>query len=291
MDDRTFFDSAAGVDVPVQERRVGYLFQNYALFPNMTVAENIACGVRKGHAPGECKKIVAAMIDRMRLSGLERQKPRQLSGGQQQRVALGRILVNEPDILLLDEPFSALDSYVKEQVMAELSDVLERFHKDVIIVTHNRDEAYRLCDTIAILDQGQLDVIGPAKDIFANPRTRTAAMLTGCKNIVAAQKSGPGQIYIPDWGVRFHTGGEVGDKLLAVAIREHSFAGTVADNRQAITITAAIEQPFEWLIQFRYGTQSPAAAPIWWRFAKADRPAVMPDALGVSPDDILLLYG
>jgi molybdate transport system ATP-binding protein len=290
VDGRTFFDSEKQINIPVQQRRVGYLFQNYALFPNMTVAENIACGVRNGPDRRERQQCVAAMIERMRLTGLEGQKPSQLSGGQQQRVALGRILVNEPDILLLDEPFSALDSYIKEQVMTELSEILAAFGKDVIIVTHSRDEAYQLCQTIAILDKGELDAIGPTREMFADPGTRAAAILTGCKNVVAAYKAGPGQVYIPDWGVTLHTGCEVRDDLTAIGIRGHDFHGHGTDNVHAITIVEEIEQPFEWIIKFRYTTQAPDTMPIWWRFAKPDRPLTLPDKLGVAPRDILLLY-
>ena len=154
---RTFFDSERQVNVPVPQRRVGYLFQHYALFPNMTVEENIRCGVRTASPKGEARQQVRDMMERLRLTGLERQKPAELSGGQQQRVALARILVNEPDILLLDEPFSALDSYLKEKVMTELKDLLQQFPKDVVLVTHSRDEAYQLCQSIAVLDGGGPD--------------------------------------------------------------------------------------------------------------------------------------
>ena len=190
LDGRVFFDSSQHINMAVQKRRVGYLFQHYALFPNMTVAENIACGIRQSVSEQERKEKMYTMMERMRLTGLEKQKPSQLSGGQQQRVALARILVNEPDILLLDEPFSALDSYLKEQVMTELKELLRQFQKDSIIVTHSRDEAYQLCDSIAVLHNGQLEVIGKTADVFAQPQTRAAAVLTGCKNIAAAKKLG-----------------------------------------------------------------------------------------------------
>ena len=176
---RTFFDSERQVNVPVPQRRVGYLFQHYALFPNMTVEENIRCGVRTASPKGEARQQVRDMMERLRLTGLERQKPAELSGGQQQRVALARILVNEPDILLLDEPFSALDSYLKEKVMTELKDLLQQFPKDVVLVTHSRDEAYQLCQAIAVLDDGCVSACAPTKELFADPKSRVAAVLTG----------------------------------------------------------------------------------------------------------------
>lgn len=127
---RTLFDRKQGIDVPVAQRRVGYLFQHYALFPNMTVEENIRCGVRQASTKDVARQQVRSMMERMGLTGLEKQKPAELSGGQQQRVALARILVNEPDILLLDEPFSALDSFLKEKVITELKSLLAEFPKE-----------------------------------------------------------------------------------------------------------------------------------------------------------------
>lgn len=218
VDGKVLFDSEKKIDVPVQERRVGYLFQDYALFPNMTVEENIFHSIRENCNKAEKGKIVGSMVKRLRLTGLERQKPGQLSGGQQQRVALARILVNEPDVLLLDEPFSALDSYLKEKVMIEISETLARFRKDVVLVTHSRDEAYQLCDSLAILSAGRLEVFGRTKDVFAAPRTKAAAALTGCKNIIAAAKAGDHEVNVPGWGVTFRTEEAVGDDLCAVGV-------------------------------------------------------------------------
>ena len=116
LNGRVLFDSEAKIDLPPQKRKVGYLFQNYALFDNMTVEQNIACGISSEKNRAERKKQVAAMIERMQLTGLEKNKPHQLSGGQQQRVALARILIGKPEIILLDEPFSALDSYLPEGI-------------------------------------------------------------------------------------------------------------------------------------------------------------------------------
>ena len=287
---RIFFDRKRGIDVPVARRRVGYLFQHYALFPNMTVEENIRCGVRSS-TRDLARKQVKSMMERMRLTGLEGQKPAELSGGQQQRVALARILVNEPDILLLDEPFSALDSYLKEKVITELKALLAEYPKDVILVTHSRDEAYQLCHSIAVLDGGRVSAVGPTKELFANPRSRAAAVLTGCKNIVSARKCGAESVFIPDWQVTLQTEGRpVGDDLCAIGIRAHAFHGGEGANSLPIVITEEIEQPFEWIVKFRYPRQSLATPDIWWRFAKPDRPDILPDRLTLRGDDILLLY-
>ena len=287
---RSLFDSEKNINLKTQERRVGYLFQNYALFPNMTVEQNIACGVHTLRDKAKRVKAVGEMIERMQLAGLERSKPAQISGGQQQRVALARILVNEPDILLLDEPFSALDSYLTEQLMTELNTLLAQFPKDVIVVTHSRDEAYQLCDRIAILVKGRLDVIGETKQLFHDPETCAGAELTGCKNIVGARKVGDTKVFVPDWGVTFDVGRSIRDGLCAIGIRAHCFHGNVTDNMVPMTIVEEIEQPFEWVIKFRYENQDPQTQTIWWRFAKPMKPTVMPSTLGVAGKDILLLY-
>lgn len=286
---RTLFSSQNHINVPVQDRRVGYLFQHYALFPDMTVAENIACGVRKKVSKRERQGIVNAMIDRLRLTGLARQKPNQLSGGQQQRVALARILVNDPDILLLDEPFSALDSYLKDQVMGELTTLIEDFQKDVIVVTHSRDEAYQLCDTIAVLDQGRLEVMGPTKEIFAQPQTKAAAVLMGCRNISVAEKRGPHEVYAKDWGIILQTESVVADTIQAVGIRDHALQCREPANRQPITVVECMEQPFAWLVQFRFTSQQTGTPALWQWISKSEYHGV-PDAVGINPKDILLLY-
>lgn len=285
---RVFFDGVKGVNLPVQERRVGYLFQHYALFPNMTAAENIACGVRRHVGRGERRAIIAAVMERLGLTGLEHHKPSQLSGGQQQRVALARILVNEPDILLLDEPFSALDAGLKEQVMAELTDVLRQFDKDVVVVTHSYEEAYRLCRTIAVLSDGRIDVIGERDAVFAQPQSKTAASLMGCRNTAPAWKTGRRTVFVPSWNCEFTTACDVRDELCAVGIRERSFSSAVPVNSHAVSIAEETKLPFGTLVAFRYDGQRPDAPPLVWLAAGGE--GVRADALGVRPEDILLLY-
>ena len=152
LNDRVLFDSAAHIDLPPQRRRMGYLFQNYALFPTMTVEKNILCAISGSKT--EKGAALSDAVRRFRLEGLEHHYPAQLSGGQQQRVALARILCAKPEAILLDEPFSALDSYLKWQLELELSDLLAAFRGPILWVTHDRGEVFRSCRQICVLDHG-----------------------------------------------------------------------------------------------------------------------------------------
>lgn len=292
LNGKVLFDSRQKISLPPQKRQVGYLFQNYALFPNMTVAQNIACGLPHEKNKKKKKEMVAAMMESMHLTGMESLKPHQLSGGQQQRTALARVLVGKPEVLLLDEPFSALDSYLKEQLMTELRKMLEYFDKDVLLVTHSRDEVYDLCDSMAIMESGKLIGMGQTKKIFSNPGTRTGAMLTGCKNIVPARAAGPRLVEIPRWGVTMHTGQDIREGLCAIGIRAHYFDEAITDNAFPVVIEEIIEEPFAWIIKFRYEKQDSKSAPVWWRFSKEKKnpDGLQRTRLGIAPEDILLLY-
>jgi molybdate transport system ATP-binding protein len=286
----TLFDSERGIDIPPQRRRVGYLFQNYALFPTMTVAQNIACGLHAERDRSRKKRAVAAIVAKMGIQGLERRRPHQLSGGQQQRAALARILVGDPELLLLDEPLSALDSHLRDRVLEELRQILADFDREALLVTHSRDEAYRLSDALAIMDDGGIVGAGPTRDVFQNPGTRAGALLTGCKNIAAARKIGDTRVDIPEWGVALDAGRPVGDALSGVGVRAHAFGPGIARNARAVRIAGRSEEPFEWTVRFRYEGQRDDSAPIWWRVPKGGGADLAPEVLGVSPEDVLLLY-
>ena len=178
LDGEVLYDSRKRIDLHPQQRRVGYLFQNYALFPNMTLRQNILCGLR--NQPDKAQRVKEAddMIALMGLQGLEKHRPYQLSGGQQQRAALGRILVNKPRLLMLDEPFSALDTYLRERLQAEMRELLKSYGGPVLLVTHSRDEAYRLCRSIAVMDKGSTTPPRPTKELFEDPHTVAAASQT-----------------------------------------------------------------------------------------------------------------
>ncbi len=202
LDGRTLFDSKRKIDLPPQERRTGYLFQQYALFPNMTVRQNIRCGIRKDTVSKEAaEKIVDDILHAMHLDGLEMQRPSQLSGGQQQRTALARILAGEPDIVMLDEPFSALDSHLRFRLEREVSATMRRFGKTVLLISHDRDEVFRMADRIAIMENGILQACGDKHEVFMAPETVSGARLTGCKNIAPALVKDKYHLSVPSWGL------------------------------------------------------------------------------------------
>jgi molybdate transport system ATP-binding protein len=203
LNNRVLFDSSKKINLTPQQRRVGYLFQNYALFPNMTVEQNIAAAIKGDRKTKE--NIVAEKIKAFYLEGLEKQYPSQLSGGQQQRVALARLMAQNPDILMLDEPFSAMDNYLKWQLEQEVHEVLQSYRKPVLFVSHNRKESYRLCDNVAVLYNGKFDTICSKHELFELPRTVAVAQLIGCKNLSRIQRCGKHRVFAVDWGVELET--------------------------------------------------------------------------------------
>lgn len=288
LDDTVLFDSQQKIDLPPQQRRVGYLFQQYALFPTMTVAENIRCGARTLPRV-QREPTVAEMLALLQLQGLEHLRPAQLSGGQAQRAALARMLAARPRLLLLDEPFSALDTHLRDQLQPQLRELLRTVNRQALLVTHSRDEAYRLCSRLCILDQGHTVRTGPTKKVFADPCSVAAARLTGCKNIAPARRTGDHEVEVPAWGIRLQTARPVPENLQAVGLRAHYFNPRTAVNRFAVQSAGEMEEPFEWCLLFRYQGQAPDSAPLWWRLPKDKKPATMPPELGIAPQNILLL--
>lgn len=203
LGERVLYDSEAGINLPPQERKVGFLFQNYALFPHLTVAGNIAMGLR-GMEKQQRKKTVKEMIARVKLDGLEDRFPRQLSGGQQQRVALARALVLQPQVLLLDEPFSALDNHLRSEMEQELKDLLNNFYGSSVFVTHNLEEAYRLCPDLLILEDGKVIARGSREDIFNRPPNLATARITGCQNLSRIRIREDNTVEALDWGCVLH---------------------------------------------------------------------------------------
>lgn len=246
IDDTILFDSSKKINVKPQKRNIGYLFQNYALFPTMTVFKNIESGLKGSKV--EKRKRVQEMIDKFKLSGLENRLPSELSGGQQQRVALARIMAYRPNAILLDEPFSALDVFLKDQLQLELIEMLNDYQGTVIMVSHSRDEIYRFSEELLIVDNGMAVVYGETKELFANPRYKEAAKLTGCKNFSDIKKIDSHTIEVLDWGVLLHLKQSVPDYASCIGYRAHDFTpiwGKQQENCFQCTLVNMAELPFE----------------------------------------------
>ena len=214
LDGRVLFDSEKRINLPPQQRRIGYLFQQYALFPNMTVEQNICCGIRSGKREEKRQKTADA-VKRFRLEGLEKKYPVQLSGGQQQRVALSRILLSEPDAILLDEPFSALDSFLKWDLELELSDLLRDFHGPILWVSHDLGECFRNCHSVCVMENGVSGTVTTMGDLLHRPATQGAARLIGCHNFLPAHKCGSG-VKIDGWDIVLPLSSEAEQVTLAI---------------------------------------------------------------------------
>ena len=170
LGDRVLFDSENKINIRPQDRNIGYLFQNLALFPQMTVKKNIAVSVNRKYGKEEKAKKVEEILDVLNLKSLENKLPSEISGGQQQRVAFARLIVNEPDFLLLDEPFSALDAFLRWNIAKELKGIIKRLNKKAIFVTHNINEVYYLCENVIVLADGREIEKGSVKEIIENPK-------------------------------------------------------------------------------------------------------------------------
>lgn len=183
LNDRVFFDSAAGVDLPPQSRRLGYVFQGYALFPHLTVQENVAFGL-KGRPREERAHRTRVVLERLGLAGLERRHPVELSGGEQQRVALGRALAVDPELLLLDEPLSALDPPLRRQLREELRRVVREWGKATVLVTHDLAEAYQIADRVVVYEAGRVIQAAPKAELLWQPASERVASLVGVRNLL-----------------------------------------------------------------------------------------------------------
>ncbi|MDD2213774.1 MAG: ATP-binding cassette domain-containing protein [Oscillospiraceae bacterium] len=290
LDGRTLLDTAKHINLPPQQRHVGYLFQNYALFPNMTVRQNILCGLRREPDRARRQAKLQEVLQLLQLQAVADSRPARLSGGEAQRAALARILVSQPQLLLLDEPFAALDTHLRDRLQVELEALLEQLQQPAILVTHSRDEAYHLCRQIAVIDQGQLLTLKNTDALFADPGSPRAAVLTGCKNITPARAAGPRLIELPDWGIKLTTQQPVAPGLTAAGIRAHAFDPAARTNYHPVAFERPVEEPFEWTLPFRWQGQAPASQPVWWRVPKRDLTQPLPPGLGVDPEQILLLY-
>jgi molybdate transport system permease protein len=257
---RVLFDSEKGIDVPARERRIGLLFQNYALFPHLSVAENIAFGLR--HLPdAERNRRIAAQMAAAHLDGLADRYPMTLSGGEQQRVALARALAIEPAALLLDEPFSALDTHLRGALERQLRETLAGYSGSTLFVSHNLEEAYRVCERLVVLADGRVAAQGPKEEIFRHPPAIEVARVTGCKNFSRARRSQDGRVDALDWGCTLRVAQKFAEAPQHIAIRAHhvrvrplpQVSPGTAENTFLCWLAAMAETPFRVTLDLRIG--------------------------------------
>lgn len=241
LDGDTLYSYDMGVSLPVQKRGVGLLCQSYALFPNMTVEGNILCGLSrvKGRAQKEAR--LNELVESLRLYGLERLYPHELSGGQQQRVALARLMASEPRLLLLDEPFSAVDEALKWELEQELLDTLSRLCVPVVYVTHDMREVRRLCDRVCVLDGGVSEAPQTPSRLFERPLTIAAARLAGCENVLKASLVDSHALYTDELGMRLVCASEAQADTKGAAIRASGLRVGGGENEVLCTLTRVIE--------------------------------------------------
>ena len=290
LDGVTLFDSTAKINLPPQKRQIGYLFQHYALFPNMTVRQNIAAGARdRAHR----SDITAQLLHKFRLEDVAGLRPAQISGGQQQRTALARILASEPKTILLDEPFSALDSYLRHQLELELSETLEQFPGTVIWVSHDRGEVFRNCKRVCVLNGGRSEGVFTLRELFHNPLTEAAAQLSGCKNYAEAIFDGE-HITLPALGLTLLCGKEIPAGARCVGIRANHIRPSVPESVNAFpcTVIRVIQDVFSTIVLLRPEHSRPDALPLRMELSREEWHAV-PDktrlTVSIQPRDILLL--
>ena len=290
IDDRVLFSQDQKINLKPQKRRVGYMFQNYALFPTMNVAQNIGAGL--GVSEEDRNVRVADMIERFRLQGLEKHLPGQLSGGQQQRVALARIMAYRPDIILLDEPFSALDEHLKERLQHEMMSMLEDYEGQVILVSHSRDEIYRFSEELLIMQDGHLLARGKTGQLFDDPGTTSVARMTGCKNFSDAVRLDNHRLRLKDWGITLELERDIPEGIDAIGYRAHAFEpvwGERQKNCLPFKLSGVDELPFER----RYYLLPEEGELICWFIQDNERAQMegkpQPDYLKLREESIMLL--
>jgi len=303
LNSRVLFDSSTGQHVPAAERRIGVVFQDYALFPHMTVAENVGFGLG-ALTKHERTERVQGQLQRMHIAELAQRFPREISGGQRQRVALARCMAIEPDALLLDEPFAALDPHLRRQMEEQLRETLADYHGAVLFVTHDMEEAFRFCSDLLVLEDGKVIASGPKHALFERPRSVTAARLTGCKNIVAARRIDARRIAVDDWDCELQTAEALSDGLTHVGMRSHQIAfveaGSLApsaENSFPCWLVATSEAPHEMTLYLhlhnapeadaRSHLQADVPKELWRSLSAQPQPWY----LSLRPSRLLLLEG
>jgi molybdate transport system permease protein len=296
LNGRVLYDGAAGQNIQAARRRIGVVFQDYALFPRMTVAENIGFGL--GALSSEDRRLrVSRQLDRMHIAELANRYPAEISGGQRQRVAIARCMAIEPEALLFDEPFAALDPHLRRQMEEQLRETLADYNGAVIFVTHDMEEAFRFCTELLVLDRGRVIASGPKHRLFENPRTVAAARLTGCKNIVPARRIAADRVAVDTWNCQLRVAQHVPDALTHLGVRSHQIAllGCEGENTFSCWLVGTSEAPHEVTLYLRlHAAPQPGDLPHvqadipkdLWRVLSAQP---QPWRIGFDPERILML--
>ncbi len=287
LDGRTLYDSKKKINLPPQKRNVGYLFQNYALFPNMTVRENIAVAAKGGESSTD--RLIADFY----LDGLQNKYPHEISGGQQQRTALARIIASCPEAILLDEPFSAIDSHMRWKLELTVSDIIKNFGGMSIMVTHNKNEAYRNCRSICIINDGRTEDILNTEEFIDNPKTVGAAGISGCKNIYACElEAERSRVFVPGLNISLKTARPVDEGKKYIGIRAHCFSFEAGENKIDGVIERVIEDVFSTIIMLRPINSEAWSEPVRIEADKKTAAEVIAGkylSVYIDPKDILLL--
>lgn len=287
---RTLLDTGRKICEKPQNRRVGYLFQKYALFPTMTVEENIMAGLSGNRS--KKRERAAEFIEKFHLKGLEKRLPGELSGGQQQRTALARMMICRPQMILLDEPYSALDVYLRDQLQREMLEFLKEYPGTVLLVSHNRDEIYRMSEEMLVMDRGRIVGQGKTKALFQNPQTKIAARLTGCKNIADIVQKEGSTAFVPDWGMNLRLKTHSLEGVKAVAIRAHEFLMKEEENCLCFPVYCPVvtEDMFEYNLSFLPNQE--AKQRMDWKVSRYlwESAGRIPEKLYLKEEKLLLLY-
>jgi len=299
LNGRVLFDSAAKCNMPAASRRIGVVFQDYALFPHLTVAENVGFGLSALPA-AERRRRVARQLESMHISELSNRFPKEISGGQRQRVAIARCMAIEPDALLLDEPFAALDPHLRRQTEEQLRETLSNFNGAVVFVTHDMEEAFRFCSDLLVLDSGRVITRGPKHRLFERPSSVVAARLTGCKNIVSARRVACDRIAVEAWDCELVSAPEVPEGLTHVGFRSHQVVFQPTEscaNTFLCWLVSSSEAPHEMTLYLRLHACPQPGEPVHlqadvpkdlWRVLK-EQP--QPWRVMLDPARLLLLEG
>lgn len=258
-----FYDSKIGINLKPQQRKTALLFQNYMLFPNLTVAQNVGAGIGKDVSAAERDDTVARELKRFGLEGFNDRYPAQLSGGQQQRVALARMLAARPGILMLDEPFSALDSHLKSVLEQNLVSLFDAFHGTVLYVSHDIDEALRFCDRIAVVEDGHIMEIGSGDDLVNRPQSTAGVKLSGCKNATPATYVDDHCVNLEKWGIKVHTRAAVPRDVKTLGVRAFFLerADGPGENCYRVRVDRVSDSRFERTVLLGFLDRDESAAP------------------------------